>query len=81
MRRWAGWGEAACECRIEMVMGVDQPRHDQAAAGIDSAVRSVRARGNLTDLDDLVAFDVNTTALDEAIVFIEGYQVSIGDQQ
>ena len=30
---------------------------------------------------DLVAFDVNTTALDEAVVFIEGDQVSIGDQQ
>ena len=63
------------------MMRVDQTRHDQAAAGIDSAVRRVRPRDNLTDLDDPLSFDVNTAALDKAIVFIEGDQMSIGYQQ
>ena len=64
-----------------MMMSVDQPRHDQAATGIDAAVRRVGPRGKISNIDDPASIDVNTAVLDKAIFFIECDQVSVGDQQ
>ena len=81
LRHRAGWREAAREGRVEMMVRVNQPGHDKAATGINGAVCRMGACVKITDSDDPAAFNVNTAAVDEAIVFIERDQASIGDQQ
>jgi hypothetical protein len=64
-----------------MVVRVDQPWHNEAAAGINRAIDLVLVRGEIANVDDVVAFDENAAFLNEAPVFIEGYEVSVGYQQ
>ena len=64
-----------------MVVSVHEYRHDQAATGIDCAVHGVSARGEVADIDNVVALNVNVAIFDKTIVVIERDKVAIGNQQ
>ena len=64
-----------------MMVGIDQPWHDEAASGINRAIDLVLVRGEIANVDDVVAFDENAAVLDEPVVFIECDEMSVGYQQ
>jgi predicted transcriptional regulator len=64
-----------------MMVGIDQSGHDQAATRVYRAIDRVLVRREIANVDDVVTFDEDAAILDEAVVFIEGYEVSVGYQQ
>jgi hypothetical protein len=79
-RLGSGRREAPGEGGVQVMVRIDQPRHDQAAAGVDGSVRGVAVSGKITHVDDSVSFNVDLAVLDEAVAVVQCHQVSVFDQ-
>ena len=74
--------KAAAERAVEVVVGADEARHDHAAARVDAFGVGMGGQKGVGGVDggDLVAADEHGAVLEHAVVFAEGEDRAVGDE-